>query len=174
MVKYLRGPGRRTAMPQLLTWAVQICNGMVYLEQCNIILRDVAARNVLVSEQLICKISDFGLAQKVSGSTYKESSRTQFPLKWMAPEAVMHRSFSVKSDVWAFGILLYEMVTHGALPYPGVHNSDVAELVKAGYRMPCPRWCSKQLYEIMHKCLKENPEERPSFRTIGFDLTSIQ
>ena len=173
MVKYLRGVGRRTGVPQLLTWASQICNGMTYLEECNIIHRDVAARNILISEQLVCKISDFGLAQKVSGNTYKESSRTQFPLKWMAPEAISHRSFSVKSDVWAFGILLYEMVTHGALPYPGVQNSDVAQLVKEGYRMPCPRGCPKGLYDIMHTCWKEKPNERPTFSTIVVSLSSV-
>ena len=173
MIKYLRGPGRRTPMAQLLVWANQICNAMTYLEQCNIIHRDVAARNILISEKLVCKVSDFGLAQKVSGSTYKESSRTQFPLKWMAPETIAHRSFSIKSDVWAFGILLYEMVTHGALPYPGVNNSDVAQLVKEGYRMPCPRGCPKGIYEIMLKCWEAKAEERPNFSALGVTFNSV-
>ena len=173
MIKYLRGPGRRTPMAQLLVWANQICNAMTYLEQCNIIHRDVAARNILINEKLVCKVSDFGLAQKVSGSTYKESSRTQFPLKWMAPETIAHRSFSIKSDVWAFGILLYEMVTHGALPYPGVNNSDVAQLVKAGYRMPCPRGCPKGLYDVMLKCWEAKAEERPNFSALGVTLNSV-
>ena len=145
-----------------------------HLEQSSIIHRDVAARNILISQQLICKISDFGLAQKVSGSTYKESSRTQFPLKWMAPEAIRQRLFSFKSDVWAFGILLHEMFTHGALPYPGIQNSDVAQLVKAGYRMPCPRGCPPDIYEIMQNCWKENPEERPNFSAIKTSLMPVK
>ena len=174
MIKYLRSPGRKTAMPQFITWASQICNGMTYLEQCHIIHRDVAARNVLVNEQLVCKVSDFGLAQKITGSTYKESTRTQFPLKWMAPEAIANKSFSVKSDMWAFGILLHEMVTHGALPYPGVPNADIAELVKAGYRMPCPRGCPKKLHEIMMECWKEKPDDRPNFTAVGLKINSIR
>ena len=174
MIKYLRGTGRKTAMPQFIKWAGQICNGMTYLEQCHIIHRDVAARNVLVDEQLVCKVSDFGLAQKITGSTYKESSRTQFPLKWMAPEAIANKSFSFKSDVWAFGILLHEMVTHGALPYPGVPNADVAELVKAGYRMPCPRGCPKKLHEIMMECWKEKPDDRPNFTAVGLKINSVR
>ena len=175
LVKYLRTPsGRQTTLPQLLTWATQVCNGMTHLEECKIIHRDVAARNVLMGEELVCKISDFGLAQKVSGDTYKESSRTQFPIKWMAPEAIRQRLFSVKSDVWAFGILLYEMVTHGAFPYPGVQNRDVAQLVKAGYRMPCPRGCPRGLFDIMDSCWKEKPEERPSFSEICTALSSLK
>ena len=174
LVKYLRSPaGRRTAQSHILKWATQICNGMMHLEKCRIIHRDVAARNILLGEQLVCKISDFGLAQKVSGETYKESSRTQFPLKWMAPESISQRIFSVKSDVWSFGILLCEMVTHGALPYPGVQNPDIAELVKAGYRMPCPRGCPKGLHEIMDSCWKERPEERPNFPSINTALSSL-
>ena len=174
MIRYLRGTGRKTAMPQFITWTSQICNGMTYLEQCHIIHRDVAARNVLVDEQLVCKVSDFGLAQKITGSTYKESSRTQFPLKWMAPEAIANKSFSFKSDVWAFGILLHEMVTHGALPYPGVPNADIAELVKAGYRMPCPRGCPKKLHEIMMECWKEKPDDRPNFTAVGLKINSVR
>ena len=175
LVKYLKSPaGRRTPQSQLLSWATQVCGGMMHLEKCKIIHRDIAARNVLLGEKLVCKISDFGLAQKVSGDTYKESSRTQFPLKWMAPESIRQRIFSVKSDVWAFGILLYEMVTHGAIPYPGVQNQDVAQLVKAGYRMPCPRGCPKALHEIMDNCWKEKPEERPNFSVINTALNSLK
>ena len=175
LVKYLRSSaGRRTALQQLLTWAIQICGGMIHLEQCRIIHRDVAARNILLGDQLVCKISDFGLAQKVSGDTYKESSRTQFPLKWMAPEAIRHRLFSVKSDVWAFGILLHEMVTNGAIPYPGVQNRDVAQLVRAGYRMPCPRGCPKWLHDIMDSCWKEQPEERPTFSDVNTALNLLR
>ena len=173
MLKYLRRIGRKVLISQLLTWTSQICNGMSHLEQCGIIHRDVAARNILISQQMTCKISDFGLAQKVSGSTYKESIRTQFPLKWMAPEAIRQRIFSFKSDVWAFGILLYEMFTHGAVPYPGIQNRDVNQLVKAGYRMPCPRRCPTPIYKIMQNCWKEKPEDRTNFPAVRTSLSSI-
>lgn len=175
LVKYMRSlTGRRLSTATILTWASQVCDGMIHLEQEKVIHRDIAARNILLGEESICKIADFGLAQKVSGHTYKESSRTQFPLKWMAPETIEQRKFSFMSDVWAFGILLYEMVTRGALPYPGVQNRDVAQLVKAGYRMPCPRGCPKGIYEIMDSCWKANPEERPDVASIKHTLHSLK
>ena len=174
LLKYLRGEGRSTAIPQLTVMAVQACGGMSYLEQCNIIHRDLAARNILVGENLICKVADFGLAQKMDSSTYMESTRTQFPLKWMAPEAVATKQFSVKSDVWSFGILLYEIVSHGGLPYPGVMNAEVAEMINAGYRMPCPRNCPKQLHNVMMECWKEKPEDRPCFKTLEQKLMTVQ
>ena len=94
----------------------------------------------------------------------------QFPIKWTAPEAALYSRFTIKSDVWSFGILLYEIVTYGRFPYPGMSNAQVLENLQQDYRMPCPMGCPDQLYEIMRECWREDPESRPTFETLQWRL----
>ena len=119
---YLQGKGRTLKMPQLIDMAAQIAQGMAYLELQNYIHRDLAARNVLVGENNIVKIADFGLARLIKEDEYEARVGARFPIKWTAPEAANFSKFSIKSDVWSFGILLTELVTYGRIPYPG--NND--------------------------------------------------
>ncbi|KAF7706209.1 hypothetical protein HF521_019463 [Silurus meridionalis] len=137
--------------------------GMAYIEKKNYIHRDLRAANVLVSESLLCKIADFGLARVIEDNEYSAREGAKFPIKWTAPEAINYGSFTIKSDMWSFGILLYEIVTFGKIPYTGLSNSEVMARVQRGYRMQCPENCPAELYEIMGSCWKAKPEERPTF-----------
>ena len=94
----------------------------------------------------------------------------QFPIKWTAPEAALYSRFTIKSDVWSFGILLYEIVTYGRFPYPGMSNYEVLERVPQGYRMPCPSGCPEALYQIMIECWRDDPVSRPTFETLNWRL----
>ena len=94
----------------------------------------------------------------------------QFPIKWTAPEAILYNRFTIKSDVWSFGILLYEIVTYGRFPYPGMNNQQVLEAVPVGYRMPCPHGCPESLYEVMLECWKDEADHRPTFETLQWRL----
>lgn len=106
-------------LPQLIDMSAQIAAGMAYLESQNYIHRDLAARNVLVADGNIVKIADFGLARLIKEDEYEARVGARFPIKWTAPEAANYSKFSIKSDVWSFGILLTELVTYGRIPYPG-------------------------------------------------------
>lgn len=117
--EYLKGKGNHLKMNVLIEMAVQITSGMAYLESENYIHRDLAARNVLVGENDIVKVADFGLARIINEDVYEARVGARFPIKWTAPEAINHNRFSSKSDVWSFGILLTEIVTYGGTPYPG-------------------------------------------------------
>lgn len=119
LLEYLQGKGRTLKLPQLINMAAQIAAGMAYLEQQNYIHRDLAARNVLVGENNIVKIADFGLARLIKEDEYEARVGARFPIKWTAPEAANYSKFSIKSDVWSFGICLTELVTYGRIPYPG-------------------------------------------------------
>ena len=122
LLKFLReGEGRRFEFPQLIGMGADISDAMVYLESLNYIHRDLAARNVLVDEQYSCKVCDFGLARclKHEENTYLASKGSKFPIKWTAPEAITYGHFTIKSDVWSFGVVIYELVTRGKVPYPG-------------------------------------------------------
>lgn len=127
--EYLRGKGKSLVSTQLIKLAMQVASGMAYLAEKNCIHRDLAARNVLVKGDLVCKITDFGLARLLEEDEdgYECTSVPKFPVKWTAPEAAMFNRFSIKSDVWSFGILLYEIITYGCLPYPGMSNAEVLE-----------------------------------------------
>lgn len=94
----------------------------------------------------------------------------QFPIKWTAPEAILYNRFTIKSDVWSFGILIYEIVTYGRFPYPGMNNQQVLEAVPTGYRMPCPHNCPEKLYAIALECWKDDPDLRPTFETLEWTL----
>mmetsp|Transcript_98001 Transcript_98001/g.136130 ORF Transcript_98001/g.136130 Transcript_98001/m.136130 type:complete len:514 (+) Transcript_98001:198-1739(+) len=170
LLDYLHDKGRALKLPQLVDMAAQIAAGMAYLEAQNYIHRDLAARNVLVGENNICKVADFGLARIIEENEYTAREGAKFPIKWTAPEAAMLNKFSIKSDVWSFGILLTEVITYGRIPYPGMNNAEVLQQVEKGYRMPCPHGCPELLYTIMLDCWKSSPEERPTFETLQWRL----
>ncbi|KAL4623927.1 tyrosine-protein kinase Blk-like [Arapaima gigas] len=154
--------GNKLELPKLIDMSAQIAEGMAYIEKKNYIHRDLRAANVLVSESLHCKIADFGLA-RVIDNEYTAQEGAKFPIKWTAPEAINFGTFSIKSDVWSFGILLTEVVTYGRVPYPGMTNPEVVRNLCRNYRMPCPEHCPYELYDIMMKCWNNQPEERPTF-----------
>lgn len=147
----------------LLHMATQISSAMEYLEKKNFIHRDLAARNCLVGENHLVKVADFGLSRLMTGDTYTAHAGAKFPIKWTAPESLAYNKFSIKSDVWAFGVLLWEIATYGLSPYPGIDLSQVYELLEKDYRMDRPDGCPEKVYELMRDCWRWTPSERPSF-----------
>uniref|UniRef100_A0A8C2X556 Tyrosine-protein kinase n=1 Tax=Cyclopterus lumpus TaxID=8103 RepID=A0A8C2X556_CYCLU len=155
--------GCRLQLPKLIDFSAQIAEGMAYIEKKNYIHRDLRAANVLVSESLLCKIADFGLARVIEDDEYSAREGAKFPIKWTSPEAINYGSFTIKSDMWSFGVLLFEIITYGRAPYPGMTKVEVMSSVQRGYRMPQPDNCPAELYEIMTSCWKHKPEDRPTF-----------
>uniref|UniRef100_A0A8C4JW19 non-specific protein-tyrosine kinase n=1 Tax=Dromaius novaehollandiae TaxID=8790 RepID=A0A8C4JW19_DRONO len=164
LVDFLKtAEGVKLTINKLLDMAAQIAEGMAFIEARNYIHRDLRAANILVSETLGCKIADFGLARLIEDNEYTAREGAKFPIKWTAPEAINYGTFTIKSDVWSFGILLTEIVTYGRIPYPGMTNPEVIQNLERGYRMPQPDNCPRELYELMVQCWKERPEDRPTF-----------
>lgn len=165
--------GTTLGISDQIEMAAQVAAGMAFLELQNYIHRDLAARNVLVGENNICKVADFGLARvfmRESENVYEAKEGTKFPVKWTAPEAIHDNKFTIKSDVWSFGILLYEIMTFGQMPYPAMTNYQVVQRVPQGYRMPSPPNCPRVLYDIMKDCWKEHEQDRPTFETLQWRL----
>ncbi|XP_078069060.1 proto-oncogene tyrosine-protein kinase LCK-like [Mustelus asterias] len=154
--------GSKIQLAKLIDMSAQIAEGMAYIEQKNYIHRDLRAANILVATTLVCKIADFGLARLID-TEYTAREGAKFPIKWTAPEAINYGTFTIKSDVWSFGILLTEIVTYGRVPYPGMSNPEVIRNLDRDYRMPCPDHCPDELYDIMVSCWKKVPEDRPTF-----------
>lgn len=168
LLNYLRS--NRTLMQKtdtLLDIVFQVACAMKYLEHEKFIHRDLAARNCLVGENNIIKVGDFGLARYVLDDQYTASEGTKFPVKWAAPEVIDYTKFSSKSDVWAFGILCWEVFSGGRSPYSSFTNPQVAEEVRKGYRLERPINCLPEIYhDIMLKCWEQLPENRPAFKVI--------
>ncbi|XP_062833844.1 tyrosine-protein kinase ABL2 isoform X2 [Anolis carolinensis] len=164
LLDYLRECNREEVTAVVLLYmATQISSAMEYLEKKNFIHRDLAARNCLVGENHVVKVADFGLSRLMTGDTYTAHAGAKFPIKWTAPESLAYNTFSIKSDVWAFGVLLWEIATYGMSPYPGIDLSQVYDLLEKGYRMEQPEGCPPKVYELMRACWKWNPLDRPSF-----------
>ncbi|CAI4225346.1 unnamed protein product [Auanema sp. JU1783] len=166
LVDFLRSRGRHLLeRAQLVQFALDICSGMCYLESRQIVHRDLAARNVLLDEELTAKISDFGLAKKAN-DVRADSSSGKFPIKWTAPEALRHSQFSSKSDMWSFGVLLWEIFSFGRVPYPRIPIQDVVRHIERGYRMEAPEGCPADVVRIMSDAWALKPEDRPTFNEI--------
>ncbi|XP_048201037.1 tyrosine-protein kinase ABL1 isoform X2 [Perognathus longimembris pacificus] len=167
LLDYLRECNRQEVSAVVLLYmATQISSAMEYLEKKNFIHRDLAARNCLVGENHLVKVADFGLSRLMTGDTYTAHAGAKFPIKWTAPESLAYNKFSIKSDVWAFGVLLWEIATYGMSPYPGIDLSQVYELLEKDYRMERPEGCPEKVYELMRACWQWSPSDRPSFAEI--------
>ncbi|XP_076457559.1 uncharacterized protein LOC143291544 [Babylonia areolata] len=157
------------------SFALHVARGMAHIADHKIVHRDVAARNVLLSDRNVCKVSDFGLARRVddNNDVYEIVSRRPLPLRWMSPESLRDGVHTCQSDVWSFGILLWELVTLGASPYPGSTGKAVIDLVTSGTRPEIPPQCRGELADIMSSCWAMTPEARPTFDVIAFRFEKL-
>jgi fyn-related kinase len=171
LLDYLKtSKGKQKSIQQLIDMGAQVAEGMAFLERKNYIHRDLAARNVLVGKHNIVKIADFGLARAIPDNMYMAKIGQKLPIKWTAPEAMNYNQYTIKSDVWSFGILLTELVTYGRPPYPKMRNQEVVKFLNEGHRMECPQNCPELLYQLMLQCWDENPQKRPTFESLNFIL----
>uniref|UniRef100_A0A8D1K5T1 receptor protein-tyrosine kinase n=1 Tax=Sus scrofa TaxID=9823 RepID=A0A8D1K5T1_PIG len=152
-------------MEDLISYSFQVARGMEFLSSRKCIHRDLAARNILLSENNVVKICDFGLARDIyKNPDYVRKGDTRLPLKWMAPESIFDKIYSTKSDVWSYGVLLWEIFSLGGSPYPGVQmDEDFCSRLKEGVRMRAPEYATPEIYQIMLDCWHKDPKERPRF-----------
>ncbi|XP_077999970.1 uncharacterized protein LOC144452699 [Glandiceps talaboti] len=158
---------------QLMQFAIQIAYGLEHLSDLKIIHRKLGARNIFVGDGKVCKIASFSHAITTTGQTVKDKPSGRLPIRWMAPESLAESEFSFQSDIWTYGIVLWEIVTLGATPYPGMSNKEVSGQIKSGERMEKPPHCTDELYTLMLGCWNMQPDYRPTSSDIVVEMRRI-
>ncbi|KAI1901583.1 hypothetical protein AGOR_G00035900 [Albula goreensis] len=160
-------------LASLILFAYQLSTALAYLESKRFVHRDIAARNVLVSSTDCVKLGDFGLSRYMEDSSYYKASKGKLPIKWMAPESINFRRFTSASDVWMFGVCMWEILMYGVKPFQGVKNNDVIGRIENGERLAMPQNCPPTLYSLMTKCWAYDPSKRPRFTELKTQLSTI-
>ncbi|XP_064473244.1 hepatocyte growth factor receptor-like isoform X2 [Ornithodoros turicata] len=175
LLSYIRDERNSPTVKDLITYGIHIAEGMNYLSSQKFVHRDLAARNCMLSEDFTVHVADFGLSRDVYEKDYYsgDNKKTKLPVKWMAPESLEKGIYNHKTDVWAYGIVLWELMTRGVTPYPEVDNWDIVNFLKQGRRMQQPSFCPDILYEIMLQCWEEDPKKRPPFSRLVQDVTNV-
>ncbi|KAM6909230.1 tyrosine-protein kinase Tec [Xenentodon cancila] len=171
LLNFLRQRRGSFSLGSLLSVCLDVCEGMEHLETNGFIHRDLAARNCLVNDALVVKVSDFGMTRYVLDNQYTSSSGAKFPVKWSPPEVFNFCKYSSMSDVWSFGVLMWEVFTEGRMPFEKNLNHEVVTMVTKGYRLYRPKKAPAGLYDVMQLCWFEKPEERPSFSQLCVKLS---
>ncbi|XP_070557610.1 hepatocyte growth factor receptor-like isoform X2 [Ptychodera flava] len=172
---FIEKPERELTVGKLVTYSLHIAQGMEYLSKLKFVHRDLAARNCMVDESETVKVSDFGLSRDIYEREYyaSEDKKAKLPIRWMPVESIKKSIFNVKTDVWSYGVLVWELLTRGELPYASIDNWDIPSYLERGRRLPQPAYAPDDLYEVLLRCWHENPAERPEFESVVGQLRNI-